>query len=272
MEDCIRLKRLFVTICILITFANAANALPKCVGSWSVNTWHNCFGIYTWTTGNAAGNKYLGEHKNGKAHGWGTYIWKNGGVYTGGHKEDKAHGLGVRVWSNGDAYIGYFKDDKRDGQGIYTWINGSKYVGEYKNGRANGQGTYYWKDGSLYDGEHKNDKRDGLGTYFYKDGNTQAGMWKANDFLYSKKVPIRNNSDITLETILNKLKNSFNRYSLDQRKTIQLTLNQQNLYFGNIDGVFGPITFAGVHKYADNNNIAHYRVSDIFNKLLINSR
>ena len=49
-------------------------ALPKCVGSWSVTNWDNCFGTYTW----ASGDKYVGGYKDGKQHGQGTYTYANG--------------------------------------------------------------------------------------------------------------------------------------------------------------------------------------------------
>ena len=61
-------------------------ALPKCVGSWSVTNWDNCFGTYTWAEWRlntlvdirmvssmvrgphtwASGSKYVGEYKDGK--------------------------------------------------------------------------------------------------------------------------------------------------------------------------------------------------------------
>ena len=79
-------------------------ALPKCVGSWSVTNWDNCFGTYTW----ASGHKYVGGYKDGKQHGQGTY-----------------------TWASGSKYVGEFKDGKRNGQGTTPMARvENKYVGE----------------------------------------------------------------------------------------------------------------------------------------------
>jgi hypothetical protein len=78
------------------------NAFPKCVGSYSVTTWTNCFGTSTYTNGD-----YVGAWKNGKRNGQGTY-----------------------TYAEGDKYVGEYKDGKQHGQGTYTWVSGSKYVGE----------------------------------------------------------------------------------------------------------------------------------------------
>ena len=68
--------------------------------------------------------EYVGEYKDGKKHGQGTYTWFDGGIN-----------------------VGKWKDGKRTGQGTSTYPNGDKYVGEYKNGKRNGQGTYSYPDG-----------------------------------------------------------------------------------------------------------------------------
>ena len=54
-------------------------------------------GTYTWVSGNTwlNGNKYVGEYKNGKPHGQGTYTWANGNKYVGEFKDAKRNGLGI---------------------------------------------------------------------------------------------------------------------------------------------------------------------------------
>jgi len=69
--------------------------------------------------------EYVGEYKDGKKHGQGTYTWFDGGIY-----------------------VGKWKDGKEHGQGTYTWSDGSKYVGEYKDGEP-WNGTYDDKNGNI---------------------------------------------------------------------------------------------------------------------------
>ena len=74
----------------------------------------NGYGTYIWVSGNSwlNGNKYVGEYKNGKPHGLGTY-----------------------TWANGNKYFGKFKDAKRNGQGTYTFANGTVDKGIWKNNK-----------------------------------------------------------------------------------------------------------------------------------------
>ena len=55
----------------------------------------------------------MGEWKDGKKHGQGTFTYGKG------------------KWE-GDKYEGEFKVGYRNGQGTYTWSDGDKYVGEFK--------------------------------------------------------------------------------------------------------------------------------------------
>jgi hypothetical protein len=69
--------------------------------------------------------------------------------YVGEFKDDKFHGQGTFTYVSGDEYVGEFKDGKFDGQGTFTFANGSKYVGEWKDRRWNGQGTLFSSNGSV---------------------------------------------------------------------------------------------------------------------------
>ena len=88
------------------------NGLPPCPSS---GVFHNCFGTFTFTSG----NEYVGEWKDNKYHGYDTF-----------------------KISDGDKYVGEYKDGKTHGQGAYTWADGDKYVGEYKEGSAWTGNTY----------------------------------------------------------------------------------------------------------------------------------
>ena len=84
-----------------------ASELPPCpeYRHPTKSPWINCFGSFTF----ASGNKYVGEFK-----------------------DDKKNGQGTFTWENGNKYVGEYKNDKRDGQGTYTYANGEKYEGEFR--------------------------------------------------------------------------------------------------------------------------------------------
>ena len=125
MKKLILLSTFFISISVY--------ALPNCPSDTSVR-WHNCFGAYTFPSG----NQYVGEWKDDQFHGQGTYTWGSGDFY-------------------GDVYVGEFKDGARHGQGTYTFANGDKYVGEFKDNLYHGQGTYTYVEGAKFVGEWKDD-------------------------------------------------------------------------------------------------------------------
>lgn len=104
--------------------------------------------------------QYVGDTKNGMAHGTGTGVWDaSGGTYNGDWQENKRHGYGVYNWKDGVRYEGEFRQDKREGKGSYYWPSGERYVGLWKNNQRHGQGVLYDKDGNVsYDGNWDNDK------------------------------------------------------------------------------------------------------------------
>ena len=153
-----------------------SNTLPACP---TTGYFHDCFGSITFKNG----DMYLGEFKNDKLDGQGTYTfgansqWP-GDKYIGEYKNSKRDGQGTYTFADGEEYIGQYKNGIRDGQGTYTFADGEKYVGEYKNGKQNGQGTYSYSNGDKYIGEFKNNKRDGQGTYTFADGEKYVGEYK----------------------------------------------------------------------------------------------
>ena len=153
MKKLILLSTFFISI--------SVHALPNCPSDTSIR-WDNCFGTYTY----ASGNKYVGEWKDDKMHGQGTYTYANGDQYVGAFKDDKMHGQGTYTWGSGpnyqDVYVGEFKDNKKHGQGTYTWGSGPNYqdvyVGGFKDDMYHGQGTYTWADGDQEVGFYFNDQ------------------------------------------------------------------------------------------------------------------
>ena len=54
----------------LISYVRASD-LPPCP---SKGPFHDCFGTYVWITGSNKGDKYVGEFKDNKMHGYGTLL------------------------------------------------------------------------------------------------------------------------------------------------------------------------------------------------------
>jgi hypothetical protein len=100
-------------------------------------------------------DKYVGELKNFKRHGEGSYYWKNGDVYT-----------------------GRFTNGQRDGYGILKFPNGAKYTGDFKKSLFHGSGVYIYPDGGKYEGQWQNGKKDGKGISTYANGNKIEGEFK----------------------------------------------------------------------------------------------
>jgi hypothetical protein len=102
---------------ILITFLSffissisfSQSKLPKCKGT-DVSKFDNCFGTYTFPDR----VKYVGEFRNGKMNGKGTY----------------RSPFSLEL----EKYEGEFKDNKRHGQGTLTLSDGYKLIGEFKDG------------------------------------------------------------------------------------------------------------------------------------------
>ena len=119
-----------LTLVIFLFGTTEGWSLPPCPEDQNQRL-HNCFGTLTTPHG-----QYVGEWKDNKKHGQGTY-----------------------TWANGRKYVGEWKDNKRHGQGTFTYANGSTaYVGGHKNGKWHGQGAYTDHDGRVEEGVWWNGK------------------------------------------------------------------------------------------------------------------
>ena len=101
-----------------------------------------------------------------------------GCVYEGYHRDGKAHGRGTWYRSDGTKeYVGDFQADEYHGQGTWYRPDGTKeYVGDFQANEYHGQGTSYRPDGTKeYEGEWRASYWQGHGTLFHLDGNHK---WK----------------------------------------------------------------------------------------------
>jgi hypothetical protein len=67
-------------------------SLPACRGS-DVSRWTNCAGGAT----TSSGARYVGEYRDGKRSGQGTYTQANGHRYIGSFRNSDLNGLGVKT-------------------------------------------------------------------------------------------------------------------------------------------------------------------------------
>jgi len=127
------------------------------------------------------GSKFIGETKNNKMNGRGTFIFANGDKMLGQWKDDKNIGNVTITYANGETFVGD-SSGKSNSPVTITLLNGSKYVGEYKDGKKNGQGTFTWANGDEYVGEFKDDKRLGQGTCTFSNGDKYVGEYKDDKY------------------------------------------------------------------------------------------
>ena len=162
------------TVAVATTQPNNTIAnLPACQGS-DISRWSNCVGSATFNDG----NRYVGEFKDGKLNGQGTYISTSGVKLVGEFKDSQLNGQGTVTHPNGEKTVGEFKDGKRNGQGSNTFASGNKYVGEFKDDAYNGQGTFTFASGDKYVGEWKDNRHNGQGTLYGSNGLViNQGIW-----------------------------------------------------------------------------------------------
>ena len=61
------------------------------------------------------------------------FLYFKGNRYVGEWKEDRFHGKGSFKYLNGDSYEGEWEMDKRSGKGIFISNNGEHYEGEWES-------------------------------------------------------------------------------------------------------------------------------------------
>jgi len=60
-------------------------------------------GTLTYGKGKSEGGKYVGEWKDGKQHGHGTYTYSNGNKYVGEFKDGLSNGQGTLTYGKGES-------------------------------------------------------------------------------------------------------------------------------------------------------------------------
>lgn len=194
----------------------------------------NGYGVFNFKYGDV----YMGQWKDGKQHGQGTWVnrdksksvgnwnenfqdglfevydsqgnfshrelWVKGkGLLNIGCEGDCENGLGTYVWEDGNWYEGYWKEGKQEGKGNLYLISGDKYFGDWKNGLMHGNGSYQWKAGNFYIGEYKDGKMNGVGKKYNSESVlVQKGTWIDNVYQINETGCISGNCENSTGTYL----------------------------------------------------------------------
>ena len=132
------------------------------------------YGIYYWFDG----SKYEGYYKNGLREGYGKMKWIEGGKYEGYWIKNEREGYGKIIFSNKNIYEGQYKNSHENGFGIFTWDDGDKYIGDFKDDSFEGIGILNYFNGNRYEGEFKKGRSNGIGSYYYSNGKKYEGEWE----------------------------------------------------------------------------------------------
>jgi TonB family protein len=124
-----------------------SSKLPTCKGN-DKTKWSQCRGSESIPNG----HNYTGDYLNGERDGHGvmevTFSEKKGDRYIGQFKKGKFHGYGTYIYVNGDKYVGEYTAGLRNGQGTFTSTQGHSYTGEWRNNQTHGIGKETFSDGS----------------------------------------------------------------------------------------------------------------------------
>ena len=110
-----------------------------------------------------AARKYVGQFKNGKRDGKGTYVLSDGTKpgdqkqYEGGWKEDMPSGKGTLTFYDGRKFVGEWKFETVVTKGSATY-GGQEMPTTTRSFVISAQGTMFYPDGRKEVGEFKNDK------------------------------------------------------------------------------------------------------------------
>ena len=125
------MKMILALIILCLSWFNTAVALPNCIGE-STFEWTMCEAKKIFSSG----AEYIGEWKDGKRDGKGTFIYPDEKKYVGSWIKGKRDSKGTFTYPDGSKYIGEWMKSERHGYGTLIKKNGSeKKVGQFKNGK-----------------------------------------------------------------------------------------------------------------------------------------
>jgi len=158
----------FLCVKPLITLGESAN---HCGEVYSPS-WDACTGKITFDNG----SEYIGEFKEGKITGFGTYEYSEtpttpAAKYTGEFVNGARHGFGTYTYETGIIYEGEFKNNHFEGIGKINYPNGDSYEGEFFEGLFQGNGEAKFASGVRWTGQWHGGSPQGVGIATLNDGS-----------------------------------------------------------------------------------------------------
>ncbi|XP_013083053.2 MORN repeat-containing protein 1-like isoform X3 [Biomphalaria glabrata] len=140
-----------------------------------VNYLRNGYGTYVYEN---QFFRYDGEWVDGKKHGHGKLLMKDGTFYEGQFTKGEITGSGYKYFATSNAkYTGEFLCGEMHGNGMMAYKDGSVYKGQWQKNRRQGFGTLWTQKKSIYEGTFYEDMRDGEGKQNYDNGDKYEGHW-----------------------------------------------------------------------------------------------
>ena len=123
---------------VFCTAVSAQSNLPRCQGNYAISTWHNCYGIYRFPSG----DRFEGEFRDDKFSGRGIYYFANGDRYEGEYRDGKPNGRGVYYLAGGRVISGVWVDGKFQGSTAAITSAGSQSVAKNRVRMKSDSGTF----------------------------------------------------------------------------------------------------------------------------------
>lgn len=151
-------------------------------------------------------DRYLGNWKDGKMCGQGTFWYANGEIYEGCFQDNNRHGHGLLrsgklTSSSPSMFIGQWVMDKKTGYGVFDDITrGEKYMGTWQDDLRQGNGLVVTQFGLYYEGAFSLHKMMGTGVLLSEDDTVYEGEF-SDDWTLNGKGVLRMSSGDCIEGV-----------------------------------------------------------------------
>ncbi|KAM6946062.1 alsin-like [Aplochiton taeniatus] len=146
-------------------------------------------------------DRYLGNWREAKIHGFGIYRYASGEVYEGCFHEGQRHGYGMLCSgrlgkSSSSVFIGQWVQDRKTGYGVFDDITkGEKYMGAWLEDQRQGLAVVVTQFGLYYQGAFSSNKMTGAGILVSDDDTSFQGEFSDDWTINGKGTLVMPNGD-----------------------------------------------------------------------------